>query len=346
MRASNSGAGDAFRHNGDMAYSRSSRATLRDVAREAHVSISAASLALNGKPGVAEQTRTAVWEAAHRLGYRPNERARNLRLGKRSDVAIIVNPGLTADAGEVSRLFGLRLMNTLTSILRQRGRRVFPVSGGDDCSTCGVVLVIGAFPWFEQLRADLPDVPFIVAGSAPTDSRVAAALHHDHPVYVTEVLDHLQANGARHVALLREVRGGNYEQEVTTELAGQSRVRGLALTVHPTRIRAADAHEATRAALAEGADTIFSLLPFPGAILTALGDRSAPDDVLVVVRGEGLLESQTDPPVTALSMCGEGSAELLADTVEEVLAAGFGIHRSLPHRLIVRRSSAREVSIV
>lgn len=329
-----------------MAYSRSSRATLRDVAREAHVSISAASLALNGKPGVSEQTRAAVWEAANRLEYRPNERARNLRLGQQSDVALIVNPALTQDVGEVSRLFALRLLSTLTSILRQRGRRAFPVSCGADCGTCGVVLVIGASPWFDQLREDLPDVPFVLAGCAAVDSRIAAVLHHDHQAYADEVLAHLQANGARHIALLREVDGGNYQDEVTGHLAIGTKARDLRFTVHPARIRASDAQEATRHALTAGADAVISLLPFPGAILTALGDRRAPDDVLVVVRGEGLLESQTEPPVTALSMCGQASAHLLADTVEEVLAGGFGLARTLPHQLIVRRSSSRQVSIV
>jgi DNA-binding LacI/PurR family transcriptional regulator len=319
---------------------------LRDVAREANVSVSAASLALNGKPGVAAQTRSAVWEAANRLGYRPDERARNLRLGQQSDVALIVDPALTADVGEVSRLFALRLMSTLTSILRQRGRRVFPVSGGADCSTCGVVLVIGASPWFEQLREDLPDVPFVVTGSTGPDPRVAAVLLHDHSAYVAEVLEHLRANGARHIALLRETEGGNYQDEVTEFISMGAHDRGLGLSVYPTRIRASDTEVAARAALRDGADAIVSLLPFPGAILNGLSGRRTPEDVLVVVRGEGLLESQTEPPVTALSMCGEASAQLLADTVEAVLSGGFGIHRNLPHRLIIRRSSSREVSIV
>ncbi|MCL6444397.1 MAG: LacI family transcriptional regulator [Alicyclobacillus sp.] len=45
------------------------KASLRDVAREACVSIATASMALNNKPGVSQETRIRVEEAAARLGY-------------------------------------------------------------------------------------------------------------------------------------------------------------------------------------------------------------------------------------------------------------------------------------
>jgi DNA-binding LacI/PurR family transcriptional regulator len=43
--------------------------TIRDVAREAGVSPAAVSLALNGRPGIGEQTRIRVQQAAEKLGY-------------------------------------------------------------------------------------------------------------------------------------------------------------------------------------------------------------------------------------------------------------------------------------
>ncbi len=49
---------------------RSGRATLQDVARMAKVSASAASLALNGREGVKEETRLRILAAAKSLGYR------------------------------------------------------------------------------------------------------------------------------------------------------------------------------------------------------------------------------------------------------------------------------------
>lgn len=54
-------------------------ASLSDVAREAKVSLAAASFALNGKPGVSESTRQRVIEVAKRLQYRPRLAAQQLR---------------------------------------------------------------------------------------------------------------------------------------------------------------------------------------------------------------------------------------------------------------------------
>jgi DNA-binding LacI/PurR family transcriptional regulator len=54
--------------------------TIKDVAREAGVSVATVSYVLNNKPaGVSEQTRLRVLEAVERLGYTRNITARNLR---------------------------------------------------------------------------------------------------------------------------------------------------------------------------------------------------------------------------------------------------------------------------
>ncbi len=54
-------------------------ATIRDVAREAGVSIATVSYVLNNTKHVSEETRRKVLEAARRLGYRPSNIARGLR---------------------------------------------------------------------------------------------------------------------------------------------------------------------------------------------------------------------------------------------------------------------------
>ena len=56
-------------------------AGIRDVAEAAGVSVATASLALNGRPGVAEKTRRRIAAVAERLGYHANPQARALRRG-------------------------------------------------------------------------------------------------------------------------------------------------------------------------------------------------------------------------------------------------------------------------
>lgn len=58
------------------------RVRLRDVASRAGVTVGAASLALNGKPGVSTETRERVRDAAREMGYAPHQGARSLSKGR------------------------------------------------------------------------------------------------------------------------------------------------------------------------------------------------------------------------------------------------------------------------
>jgi len=63
---------------------------IRDVARIAGVSVATASLALNGRPGVAEETRRRAVAAAEQLGYRANSQAQALRRGRTTTYGFVV----------------------------------------------------------------------------------------------------------------------------------------------------------------------------------------------------------------------------------------------------------------
>ena len=65
-------------------------AGLRDVARIAGISVATASLALNGQPGVAEETRRRALAAAEQLGYHANPQARALRRGHTTTYGFVV----------------------------------------------------------------------------------------------------------------------------------------------------------------------------------------------------------------------------------------------------------------
>ncbi|MCX7600048.1 MAG: LacI family transcriptional regulator [Armatimonadetes bacterium] len=66
--------------------------TLQDVAAQAKVSVGTASRVLNGRcsPYVSAATKKAVFEAAARLGYRPNRIARALVTGRRNMIGLAV----------------------------------------------------------------------------------------------------------------------------------------------------------------------------------------------------------------------------------------------------------------
>lgn len=75
------------------------RATIADVAREAGVSTSTASVVFSGKVNVADATREKVLEAAAALGYTgPDPRAASLRTGRSGIVGVVL-------AGELRHAF-------------------------------------------------------------------------------------------------------------------------------------------------------------------------------------------------------------------------------------------------
>lgn len=65
-------------------------ATIRDVAKEANVSVRTATRVVNNKPNVRPQTRQLVNDAIARLGWRPNAHARHLVRGKTEHLGVIL----------------------------------------------------------------------------------------------------------------------------------------------------------------------------------------------------------------------------------------------------------------
>ncbi|HEY1346818.1 MAG TPA: LacI family DNA-binding transcriptional regulator [Streptosporangiaceae bacterium] len=105
-------------------------AGIRDVARAAGVSVATASFALNGRPGVAEDTRKRVVAAAASLGYRANTQAQALRRGQTTTYGIVVrnfaNPfflEVLAGAEEIASECGatLLVLDSRYSVERERG---------------------------------------------------------------------------------------------------------------------------------------------------------------------------------------------------------------------------------
>lgn len=65
--------------------------SIRDIAREAGVTVGTVSRALNNYPDVSPTTRERIVETAQRLGYRPNQMARNLSSKHNHNIALVLS---------------------------------------------------------------------------------------------------------------------------------------------------------------------------------------------------------------------------------------------------------------
>lgn len=108
----------------------SSRVTIKDVAREAGVSISTVSRVMNNSAPVDAAIRVRVIETMHRIGYTPNQVARSLKNSESTLIAYVVSntadpffTNISRAIEEVMYLNGFRLINCSTnfSIEREQG---------------------------------------------------------------------------------------------------------------------------------------------------------------------------------------------------------------------------------
>ena len=97
---------------------------IKDVAREVEMSTATVSRALRGLPGVTEETRERVMDAAHRLGYVPSPRAAGLATGQTRTVAVVVP--------FVTRWFFATVVHGAEQVLRQRGYDLLLYNLGGD----------------------------------------------------------------------------------------------------------------------------------------------------------------------------------------------------------------------
>lgn len=100
------------------------KATIKDVARQANVSVATVSRILNGQSGYTEETKQAVLEVVNQLGYTPNAIARGL-VKKTSSTFGILLPSLTSN-------FMFALLDGVAQAARERNYSVITCHTGED----------------------------------------------------------------------------------------------------------------------------------------------------------------------------------------------------------------------
>ena len=313
------------------------RVTIKDVAREAGVSVTTVSQALNDPVGsrVAASTRDHVQAVAQRLGYRASPAARALRTSRTDTIALIGHDLVTTE-------FLGRMLRGAQDEVRGRGGLLIVADTGEDEDAVVRTLIdhqvdgviLGAF-YHQELRvpASLAGMPTVLVNAFTADPAYSSVVPDEVAGgrLATEVL---LAAGHRRVAML-----GNHDDIPATPgrrvgFLARCREAGDSVSARVVECapRARAAREATRALLTgpdgqvltvgQGRPTglfAFSDVMVLGVYAAAadLGLRVPTDLSVVGFDDMSLIDDSLAPPVTSVAL---PHGEMAAWAVQQLYA--------------------------
>ncbi|MGW5400481.1 LacI family DNA-binding transcriptional regulator [Streptomyces sp. NPDC003952] len=331
--------------------------TLADIARAAEVSTATVSHALNGTGRLGESTRRRVREVAGALGYGGRRGPHNRSLG----IAVTTYAGFAWDFARIA--YYARLLIAATSAAHAHGYALttLPADRGAEplwhtLAVDGMLLLDSPAddPVLRALRArGLP----VVFDGPPADPRPGDVwVDNDHTATTREVLDHLEASGARRIALHAGYGREFYTGAVTSAYEHWCAERGRVPLVVPfdpedeaghafdPAFAGPDRPDAVYCVYDPGGRQVLAAaarhgIGIPGG---ATGTGPAAGGLLLVCASEDPAYAENEPSVTTVTLDPERIAESAVSSLVKLIESGhaeFTGRRVVPAALRVRASS-------
>jgi DNA-binding LacI/PurR family transcriptional regulator len=288
----------------------SRRPTIADVARRAGVSSAAVSLAVNGRPGVGEETRARVLAAARELGWRPSASARALTEARTRAIGLVLerDPAhLEVDSFFVRFLSGVEralapadyaLLLQLVPPGGASARGAYErLAGAGRVDGFLLTDVEVSDPRFELLEA--AGLPAVIAGR-PVAEAPFGWVETEHVTGMTAAVEHLVALGHERHAFV----GGLAEHEHVqarlacwrATLAAAGLHEGSVVHAEPSGVAAERVLEGRPTAVACTSDMLAL------AVIAAARERglAVPGDVSVTGFDDSPLAALSSPPLTSV----------------------------------------------
>jgi LacI family repressor for deo operon, udp, cdd, tsx, nupC, and nupG len=199
------------------------RPTIDDVAARAGVSSAAVSFAVNGRPGVGEETRRRILAAAEELGWRPSASARALTEARARAVGLLL--ARSVDQLEVDPFFVRFLAGVERALARSDHDLVLRVAERIELGTYERLAAAGRVDGFLLCDVEVEDprfalladagLPVVVAGH-PVSPCPFPAVETEHAEGIRLVVEHLLELGHRRIAF---VGGHQHYEHVQARLA-------------------------------------------------------------------------------------------------------------------------------
>lgn len=292
------------------------RPTIADIARRAGVSKGAVSYALNGQPGVSEQTRRRILSIAEEIGWSPHSAARQLSGAAANTVGLALRrparvlglepfymeliSGVEAELSARSYALMLQVVADPDAEIEVY-RRWWGERRVDGVLVCDLRIADPRVPVLEQLR-----LPAVVVGG-PDGVGGLASVWNDDAAALVEALEYLVALGHRSVARvgglpdLRHTRARTDAFDRACERLGL----GRAVTVS-TDYSGEEGSRATRRLLStqpRPTAVIYDndIMAIAGLAVAQEMGLSVPGELSIVAFNDSPLCQVVHPPLTALT---------------------------------------------
>jgi DNA-binding LacI/PurR family transcriptional regulator len=325
------------------------RVTITDVARDAGVSKGLASLALNGKPGVAEATRARVVASADRLGWHPHFAARALANSSSGAYGLVISRPTELISSEY---FFMALVSGIEQGLSERGIALVMQVVRDPAEEMrlletwaaerrvdGVLLldIRHPDPRIDHVsRLGLPAVAFAVH---PMDDCVPALIS-DERARMEIVTEHLLDLGHREILYFTGAAAYEHVAVRSQHLSDLAAERGARVRAHHSDYEHPDVDELLAQWVAAPEHSRPTAMVVDNDLLairlvSAANARGidVPGQLSVIALEDSIMCTLITPPVTALrrdvTACGAQLVKVLADQISgstaEALAAADGV---------------------
>jgi DNA-binding LacI/PurR family transcriptional regulator len=338
--------------------------SIRDVAREAGVSVTTVSHALNDKGRLHPETRARVRDVAQRLGYRPNPAARSLVSGRTGLIAALVSlpSGVHAEIAEFGLFADLFGGATGVAVAHDVALVVAPTATGrrggepfvwDRIPLDGIVMVgpMRGDPTLSALRER--GIPYVTIGRDPDGEPAGhdGVIEADDAEGTRAILDHLHEAGASKPGFIALPPLFAFTADTAAAYEAWCAARGLAANTRTVEIddlladRHATVKEAVEALLAQGIDAIHCPVEQLGIeALSALDELgvSVPEDLLLSTTNDAGRADIASVPITTVETdhadLGRIAVEALLDVLAGERRPPFRIR--VPTRVVPRASTS------
>ena len=328
------------------------KATIRDVAREAGVSVATVSRVLNNSGPVGGETRRRILEVAAALRYTPDSAARSL-ITRRTNTIGILLPDLYGE-------FFSEVIRGIDATAQRGGYHLLVSSSHNDKGALEAAMramrgrvdglvVMSPDVDAHALVANLADTTPVVLLNCDVEGTAFDSLNIDNFGGASAMVTHLLGRGHRRIAF---VGGSERNHDAAERLRGyRATLSAAGIAPKPEWERAGDF---TEAGGYRAATEVIALDPRPTAIFAAndsmaIGALSAlreagiqvPGDVVVVGFDDIPIARYMSPPLTTVHVeineLGERATRMLLQAVEEK-NQHVKVQETLPTALVIRES--------